>query len=532
MINPGTNRYHSWIFIFIATLLLYGEAAAAPEPIAKVIFAVGEVTAQDNSGATRPLERRGVIFQGDILTTSAGARCQIRFSDGSLLALPESSQFRVDEYSYGEPDGNEKAIYSLLKGGMRTITGAIGKKEKENYKVNTPVATIGIRGTAYHAFLHQLPSGEVQLYGGVKSGMISVDNGAGSTLFKGSENFHVVSSREAAQFLLTLPDFYPSESEDEPASDNGEESEPEAISDSALSDEKTATTTEGQGVPITTQVVTAGQTDEVPQSTEIIDNVLPVSSQPAPTGSMVAIAFTGSNAADGTMGHTASLRNVAPNELYLDTVDGIGNIPVGAFAYDTQCNPCSFVPGTATLVDTGGDPIGVNWGRWNGDYVIMENGVLTATSGSFHYIYTPNVTPLSVVQARTGFTSYSFAGGGTAPTDQAGNIGTLNYLDMSVDFDLQQISSVYLGATVGTFSIVASSMAPVAITDAISSSGGIDMQGTDTALDGHIDMSFVGPNAEAIAASYGFQSTNLPSTMAITGTALLKEGAGGQTAGF
>lgn len=531
MINLGTNRYHSWIFLFIASLLFFGKAYAAAEPIAKVILSVGEVTATDSNGAVRPLNRRSTIFQGDTLTTSAAARCQIRFSDGSLLALPESSQFRVDEYNYGDTEGNEKAIYSLLKGGMRTITGAIGKKTKENYKVNTPVATIGIRGTAYHAFLHQLPSGDVQLYGGVKSGMISVDNGAGSTLFKSSENFRVLSSREPAEYLLTLPDFYPSESEDEPAGDTGEESAPEEVSDNALSDEDTSITTKGQGVSSSNPVVVSAQPAGVPQSTEIIDNVLPVSSQPAPVGSMVAIAFTGSSAAEGTMGHTASLINIAPNELYLDTVDGIGNIPVGAFAYDVSCNPCSFVPGTATLADTGGDPVGVNWGRWSGDYVIMENGAVSQTSGSFHYIYTPNVTPLSVVQARTGFASYGFVGG-TAPTDQAGNTGTLNGLSMSVDFDLQQISSVYLGATVGTLSINAYSRGPVAIVDAISVNSGIDMQDASAGLEGRLDMSFVGANAEAIAASYGLYDSNIPSTTSITGTALLKEGAGNLAVGY
>jgi hypothetical protein len=530
MINLSINRPHFWFFIFMLGLLaLMGSAHAATDPIGKVILSVGEVTAQNSGGALRQLERRGRIFEGDLLTTSEGARCQIRFTDGSLLALPELSQFRVDEYRYDGTEDNEKAIYSLLKGGMRTITGAIGKKTKENYKVNTPVATIGIRGTAYHAFLYRLPSGEVQLYGGVQYGMITVDNEAGSTLFDTNQNFRVLNSRQRAKILLTLPDFYPSQSEEDPADGNEEgasgSEDSTVISDSDLNDEDTAIISKEQASSAGTPSTIDSAFNEEPQGTEDVDNTSPVSSRPAPNGSMVAIAFTENNAAEGTRANTGVLLNVAPNELYLDTVTGIGNIPVGALAYDTDCNPCNFVPGTATLTDTGGNPVGVNWGRWDGDYVVMKDNVLTQTSGSFHYIYTPNVTPLSTLQARTGYAYYTLAGG-TAPTDQAGNIGTLNYFDMNVDFDLQEISSAYLDATVGALTISASSTGPTSIPNVLSSGIGIGMLDASGGLDGHVDMNFIGQNAEAIAASYGFHDSNLPSTRAITGTALLIDGSG------
>lgn len=89
---------------------------ASTKPIGKIILAVGEVVATNASGDMRKLKRRSKIFPGDTLTTKPGARCQVRFSDKSLVALPESSIFKVDEYSFTPKGGTkEKAIYSLLR---------------------------------------------------------------------------------------------------------------------------------------------------------------------------------------------------------------------------------------------------------------------------------------------------------------------------------------------------------------------------------------------------------------------------------
>jgi hypothetical protein len=67
-----------------------------------------------------------------------------------MVSLQPQTQFRIDAYEFkGQADGSEKGFFSLLKGALRTITGAIGKKDRKAYRLDTAVATIGIRGTIY-----------------------------------------------------------------------------------------------------------------------------------------------------------------------------------------------------------------------------------------------------------------------------------------------------------------------------------------------------------------------------------------------
>ena len=67
-----------------------------------------------------------------------------------LGLLRERTAFRIDEYKFeGGEDG--RGIFTLLAGGMRTVTGLIGRAagQRGNYAVNTPTSTIGIRGTDF-----------------------------------------------------------------------------------------------------------------------------------------------------------------------------------------------------------------------------------------------------------------------------------------------------------------------------------------------------------------------------------------------
>lgn len=128
-----------------AAFPLTGQAAAA----GRVDFALGDVKAVAPDGRSRPLAKGAEIASGETIDTGSG-RAQVRFTDGAQVSLAPQTQFRVDEYQFaGKADGSEKGFFSLLKGAMRTITGAVGRTNRDNYKVNTAVATIGIRGTEY-----------------------------------------------------------------------------------------------------------------------------------------------------------------------------------------------------------------------------------------------------------------------------------------------------------------------------------------------------------------------------------------------
>ncbi|MEZ5616403.1 MAG: FecR domain-containing protein [Rhodocyclaceae bacterium] len=128
-----------------AAFPLTGQAASA----ARVDFALGDVKALAPDGRSRPLARGAEIASGEMIDTGSG-RAQVRFTDGAQVSLAPQTQFRIDDYRFaGKADGSEKGFFSLLKGAMRTITGLVGRSNRDNYRVTTTVATIGIRGTEY-----------------------------------------------------------------------------------------------------------------------------------------------------------------------------------------------------------------------------------------------------------------------------------------------------------------------------------------------------------------------------------------------
>lgn len=157
-------------------------------------FTNGEVSAVDAKGEKRILTKGALVNQGDTISTGQDARAQIRFSDGALVALQPRSQFRVDDYRYdAKANGTEKGIFSLLRGGMRTITGLIGRLNRDSYKINTPVATIGIRGTEYTA---ALDADNENLVVHTGEGLVEVCNPAGCILLASGESGMVSGAKQ------------------------------------------------------------------------------------------------------------------------------------------------------------------------------------------------------------------------------------------------------------------------------------------------------------------------------------------------
>ena len=129
-----------------------------PTPVGRVVWVKGTLTATMENKEKRILQKTSVIYLHDTLQTDPTSQAQIVFTDNSLITFREATTFVVSQYQYqkqsvpGKSAG--KYIMNLLEGGFRTITGLIAKQNPADYQVNTPVATIGVRGTDYSVYMH------------------------------------------------------------------------------------------------------------------------------------------------------------------------------------------------------------------------------------------------------------------------------------------------------------------------------------------------------------------------------------------
>lgn len=138
------------LIVFLLPQLLLAAAVPAAE-VGRVLFVRGAVSAQSENGTARLLEKQNPIYEHDQISTGTKSFTVLEMNDGSRITLRPDTVFVVDEYVW--KDGEGKASFSLLKGGMRALTGLIGKKNPEASTVATPYATMGIRGTEYDARL-------------------------------------------------------------------------------------------------------------------------------------------------------------------------------------------------------------------------------------------------------------------------------------------------------------------------------------------------------------------------------------------
>ena len=129
-------------------LALWGNAAAA-QAVGTVVQLTGTLSAQRADG-TRILSMKSEVQRGDTLSTQRDTYAQIRFTDGSSATLRPNTTLRIDEYQFNQAaPQSDNLVMRLLKGGLRSVTGLIGKRGNQDaYKIQTSTATIGIRGSS------------------------------------------------------------------------------------------------------------------------------------------------------------------------------------------------------------------------------------------------------------------------------------------------------------------------------------------------------------------------------------------------
>ncbi|OFW02198.1 MAG: hypothetical protein A3G20_09490, partial [Acidobacteria bacterium RIFCSPLOWO2_12_FULL_59_11] len=196
-------------------LLLAAYAGAAFGVAGNVQFVIGDVKLTTRAGVTRALQKGAEINEGDRVVTAAEASAQIKMVDGGFIAIRPNTDMGFDTYRYsGKEDGTESAIVSLLQGGFRTITGIIGRTNKQNYLVKTVTATIGIRGTDHEPMVILAPRpGQVAIaapgtYDKVNVGIAFIRNDAGSVDIHRNQVGFAPETKAPPVVLPRIPPFY------------------------------------------------------------------------------------------------------------------------------------------------------------------------------------------------------------------------------------------------------------------------------------------------------------------------------------
>lgn len=110
----------------------------------------GTLTVQRADGSVRILSQKSDVNPGDTLSTQKDSYAQINMADGSSMTLRPNTQVKIEAFQFNEAKPQEdNAFFRLVKGGLRTVTGLVGKRGNQDaYRVGTATATIGIRGSS------------------------------------------------------------------------------------------------------------------------------------------------------------------------------------------------------------------------------------------------------------------------------------------------------------------------------------------------------------------------------------------------
>src|SRR6266852_5304398 len=423
----------------IILLSLLSAPGLALAQAGRFLLAAGDVVVARGQAEIRAAT--GMLVQsGDTIRVGPASNAQVRLADESIVGLRPGTIFRLDEFAYsGQGDGNERSLFTLLKGGFRTVTGAIGRlHSRERYAVRTPTATIGIRGTHYTVVHCDNDCGGADrgsiangTYGGVTDGRIEVVNQTGEHEFAANTFFYVATASSAPQNLIAPPNFLYDRLEGQARSrgNQGNESS-ETMARSGLNAESRPSEVPPPPQPspfiVTEQKTSSGQ-----------PAVIAATPTPTPT---LTLGFAG--AWTSAIGGANSVTAFVSDQMLTRTGSGTSqtltafNIP--ATASGAALGPINESGG----FDPGDGSVNANWGVWTSGSITDGLGT-TSIPGGAHYIF-GNLTPPEVIAARTGTLSMS-AFAGTTPTSNTlgsfsgGTSPSLIYPSLSLNFNTRSV---------------------------------------------------------------------------------------------
>lgn len=490
----------------LALLALAGAPLLADAAAGRFLFVSGPAQIIAANGHARDAHRGDSFDQGETIATAAHTIAQLRMEDGNMISVRPNTRLRIDQFSYhGHPQASDRNYIRLTKGAFRSITGAIGK---DHYRITTPDATIGIRGTDHVAMY--VPAGSsatipAGTYDKVNTGRTFLATPHGMIEIAPNQAGYVASATAAPRLLPVIPDFLKTSStpprtaaasnrQDTAASSNKQDSTSSSNKqDTASAGSKQDTASAGSSTATdsaTTSTTSTASTDNTAPSTSTASSpslasstsavTLPATTVPplpliqptlgatGPAGFAVAAIQSPANPVGGA---SAAITN---GDSY--TIDVSGNLTAltlhhnlntsSVLQFDSGSSATRILTHPVYTDSATGDVI--HWGRWSVPsgsfgYTLAIDGTSITPTSDFHYMYSNNTTAVTQLAILTGSYAYTAVPGASTLTDGLGNTGTVNAASMGVNFSTQTITSYSLDMTVNSNHWQASLLSPTSL---------------------------------------------------------------------
>jgi hypothetical protein len=429
--NRSVSKRARYLVIAVAAALPLLAQAKSGE----FTFVVGEVSLVKAGGQRSKPVRGTQVDAGDRVITGANGMVQMTMVDNARLSLRPKTEFVIEQYGRSAR-GEEGGLLNLIKGTLRTFTGAISQANRDRFVMKTRVATVGIRGSGNILYACEGEECDASVTGGQPAqGALTVNHtiegahavtnvlggvpglpaqqGGAQTVITGPGQTALVMGNQPPRYIPT-PTFI---------------AESATTMTGAAAPAESGTATEGSGKE--TRNFAPGDAPGLPESQQV--TTANVSTTPG---------FPIVDATGNLSGDPAALQDViiASGSAFLGQATR-GDIALtgpsmrGYRAYaGTQSQVAPSIVG-GSLLDAGTiQGTNILYGRWqNAGLGFFGAGSETQLPGSIHWIMAPSGFPAFLSDVLTGTATYSLAGG-TTPTNQDHAIGVLGPATLNVNF--------------------------------------------------------------------------------------------------
>jgi len=467
---------HNMSRLVIAALALASGNVVVAADAGTVAFASGSVTAERQPAEA--LAKGDTVLVEDFVITGEASRAQLQMIDDAKIAIRPNSRLRVEEYVYASPEeaagsavvtsDDNSSVLSLVKGGFRTITGAIGKEDPSNYEVRTAVGVLGIRGTDFAILLCSgdcdtapgvtpgaaVPDG---LYLMVIDGSIAFSNEVATIVLVAGEFAYIPFDTRQPTRLDAAPPVFLDDTDFRFGDDLDGDGIPDPPDDDALPsgfDAALGTRRAPDSSASDSSAADPDQDDDdgrdpPAQQIQGIDRDgqevdLTPGGSPDPQSRTISFSTGPLGLADTAWSFTA---DNLPGEFQLDSNNEVTGFTSG-YPARTGTDTATFDIGSSANVDTGFDSVTVlRWGRWAGGTaaITLSDGTDASQdlgTQSLHWVSSPQWAAPPVMPI-TGAASYTLIGS-TSPTDNFGNTGVLGSATFDADFTNMLVDSTLL----------------------------------------------------------------------------------------